>query len=93
MAPEGHPEPAPAVVPAAAATWKGKERAVEAEEDGRMEVDEVKELKGMQNVNELGSIGAGMDAINQSLLKGKGLTDPVKTIQVRLGTCSSIHPR
>lgn len=76
MAPEGHPEPA---IQMPQANIKGKGKAVD--EDVEM-MDESGEMRGLQDVNQLGSIAAGMDAINQSLSKGKGLTDPVKTIQV-----------
>lgn len=40
-------------------------------------------MQGLQNVGNLKSLGDGMEGMGEQTWKGKGLTDPIKTIEVR----------
>lgn len=65
--------------PQPSAKDKGKGRAMEKDE-----------MKGLQNVGDLKTLGEGMEGMGEQVWKGKGLTDSIKAVEVSFGSSSSL---
>lgn len=49
------------------------------------QVDQQETMTGLQNVADVGTgLGGGMEGMDEPIFKGKGLTDSIKNVQVRL---------